>query len=89
MKTVFFCFYPNSTLPNGSINGARAIVTLYYTEGGSTTHYGNWVEPTTNSTWYTALIQNSLNYNVESVKMTIQCQTNFTGWIDLAQLTDP
>lgn len=81
-----FCFYPESV--GGQINRARAIVKIYYSGGGSTTQYGTWIVPTT-TTWYTTSKQTSLNYNVDSVKVIINCDTNFTGWIDLAQLTNP
>lgn len=80
-----FFFHPNATLPNGSINNARAKI-QYIDSTGEHWKVGDWIKPTQRD-WYQATVTATLPDTTSTVQVWIEGTTNFIAHIDQATLS--
>jgi len=80
-----FSFLPSTYNSEGSINNARAVVTVY-TSSGSYTYYGKWIKPV-EFKWHNAHVNAYVSSYATSVKVMIEGSTSFRVYVDVASFS--
>jgi hypothetical protein len=85
-RNVMFAFFflPSTYTSTGSVNNARAVVTVYATTG-TYTYTGSWIKPV-EFKWHNAHVNAYVSSYATSVKVTIEGSTSFCSYIDVASL---